>query len=117
MVNHVFGKFHYYWHAAANNSIMSYWQSILFFSLTLLYAKFRMGIVYTFGIIFIIIYLVGPERVNMMAYCFFIFHALQINRGFNFGVIITSFYFAFKSLFFVIDILQTGQGFSRWSIL
>ncbi len=55
---------------------------------------------------------VGGDRVIIFAYMVFIFYVLQVNRGFNAGVLVTSLYFGFKGLAFVLEVLAMGKAFS-----
>lgn len=112
MDEHISGKFVYYNAIAQENSLFSLWKTLIFFLLTLQYSTARLKIISTFSILLLAVALIGPERVNMVAYCFFMFYALQYKRGVNAGVTLTSFYFGLKSIYFILDILETGQGFS-----
>ncbi len=60
----------------------------------------------------IVIFLfLGGSRVNMLAYFMFLYYALQVNRGINWGVIISSLFLIFKSHIYFTNIYFTGQGF------
>ena len=53
----------------------------------------------------------GGERVNMFGYFVFMYFALQVNRGVNLGVILTTLYFSYQTYFFVENIILYGDGF------
>ena len=61
--------------------------------------------------LFIAVFLIGGERVNMIGYFVFLYYALPINKGFNFGVLLTSAYFLAASFGFTINIIEHGDGF------
>jgi len=112
MVEHILSKFEYYNSTARENSLFSLWKTFIFSLLALQYSKDRLKIISIFSILLLASALIGPERVNMIAYCFFMFYALQYKRGVNAGVVFTLLYFGLKSIYFILDILETGQGFS-----
>ena len=112
MGEHITDKFQYYNADAQENSFFRLWKTSIFFLLTLQYSTARLKIISTFSILLLAAALIGPDRVNMIAYCFFMFYALQYKGGVNAGVALTSFYFGLKSIYFILDILETGQGFS-----
>ena len=94
-----------------NNSIFGVWKSCVFLVLALIYSREKFKTVCAFSIVIASVIIVGPDRVNMMAYVLFMFYALQYKRGVNVGVAITSIYFAFKSIGFVLRIIYNGHGF------
>jgi len=81
------------------------------FCLTLLYTKRRAEVALAFIPIFILIFLIGNENVNMFAFAIFICYVSRYRRGLNFGILITSIYFCFKSVNFIQRTIATGQGF------
>jgi hypothetical protein len=110
-------KFEYYNVAAQENSFFDLWKILVFLLLTLRYTTDRLNVISTFFILLLVATLVGPDRINMIAYCFFMFYALQYNSGVNAGVILTTLYFGIKSIYFILDILATGQGFSQVGVM
>jgi hypothetical protein len=56
--------------------------------------------------------IVGPERIVFISYFFFLYYAVQNNRGINLGVAFTVIYFSVKSCLFLYNIITTGQGFN-----
>jgi hypothetical protein len=61
--------------------------------------------------------LIGSDRVVMIAYFVFLYFALSVNNGLNFGVIATSFYFSAKAVLFVYSVLTIGNAFPDESLL
>jgi hypothetical protein len=84
---------------------------VLYISASLYYTKNKGDVVVDFIPAVIAFALLGGSRVNMFAYMIFLKHGLQYNRGVNWGVAVTSVYFAAKSVSFVKSVLETGQGF------
>ena len=84
---------------------------LVFFVLAILYSSMRLKTLFIFIIIMSAVVLVGPERVNMIAYCFFMFYALKYKRGVNAGVALTLVYFGFRGVSFIMDVIEVGQGF------
>ncbi|KMM81060.1 hypothetical protein [Pseudomonas deceptionensis] len=60
-------------------------------------------------------YLIGEERIVIFSYFIFMFYALQVNRGLNVGVAITSLYFSYKGILFLSNVMFLGDGFARAS--
>jgi hypothetical protein len=105
-------KFKYYNAAVEGGIFLNIWKSLIFLILTLLYSTDRLKIISIFSILLLSTIIVGPERVNLISYAFFMYYALQYKRGVNAGVVLTSFYFGVKSIYFLLDVINTGQGFS-----
>lgn len=61
--------------------------------------------------ILLFILLVTGERVTIFGYFIFMFYAIQYKKGLNFGLIFINIYFLIKSLFFVKNIINFGDGF------
>lgn len=105
-------KFEYYAAAqSGKNDPLVFLQSISIFGITLLYTKKRFEVVLKFIPIFIVVFLIGGDNVNLFAFAIFIFYASTYKRGLNFGILISSIYFAYKSVNFIGRIIETGQGF------
>lgn len=98
-----------------NNSPDELVRGLIFLCLTLIYTpksyKKRYVIILFLPLLLAII-LVGGDRVNMFCYMFFLFFALQYNKGLNFGILITSLYFLIKTIFFILSIVYFGHGFA-----
>lgn len=84
---------------------------LLFFLLALWYSKKKKETLIIFIPIFIAVFLVGGDRVNIFGYFVFLYYGLQIRRGWNFGVLATSLYFTYSSIGFLINVFQRGGGF------
>jgi hypothetical protein len=85
-----------------------------FFMLALWYAAKKNSIksaIIMFVPLFISVYFVGGDRVNMIAYFYFLYFALWYKNGLNIGVLITSIYFLGMTALFLISINQFGHGF------
>ena len=84
---------------------------VAFFILSLVYARRRSDVVLLFAPLFVAVLLVGGGRVNMLGYMVFLGYGLKINGGVNWGVFLTSLYFAYGAIGFVSDVLEHGSGF------
>lgn len=83
---------------------------LVFFFLTLFYAKKKPEVVCIFVPLIATVMLVGGDRVNLLAYFAFLYYALPVNKGFNFGVLITGIYFAFGSAEYLLNIFEYGNN-------
>jgi hypothetical protein len=79
--------------------------------LTLWYAKKKKEVVLIFIPLFVSVYLIGGERVNMMGYFVFLYYVLPIKKGFNMGILTTSAYFLYVTYMFMINVIEYGDGF------
>jgi hypothetical protein len=93
------------------NVSLSLMKTFLLYSLCLLYSKERLEVTFIFVILLLASMLVGPDRVNIISFSFFLFYALQYKNGFNIGILLTTCYFAWKSVHFISQVLATGQGY------
>ncbi|RLA83985.1 MAG: hypothetical protein DRG78_02695 [Epsilonproteobacteria bacterium] len=84
---------------------------LAFLVLTLFYSKNKSESITLFIPLFVVAFLLGGERINLYGYFIFLYYALPVNRGLNIGIILTTLYFAYKTLFFSLKIIQTGNGF------
>ncbi len=107
---HLVSKFQHY-NELREHGLVDIVKIFVLFVLTLWYSKNKREVVFIFVPLIIAAYLVGGERVNMMGYFIFLYYALPIRKGFNIGVLITSFYFLFVTYGFVLKILEHGNGF------
>lgn len=108
----IVSKFEYYVKVQdEKNDPLGYLRIILLFGLTFLYTKKRSEVILKFIPLFIAVYFLGGDGVNLFAYAIFMSYALTYKHGLNFGVLITSTYFAYKSVDFIMRIIETGQGF------
>jgi hypothetical protein len=56
--------------------------------------------------------LVGGDRLIIFAYFIFLFFASQRSSGLNVGVLITSLYFSYTGLDFILNVFTTGRGYA-----
>ena len=109
--DHIIYKLGEYTERDHNNSIFDIWKSCVFLMLALIYSREKLKTVLGFLIIISSVIILGPDRVNMIAYIFFMYYALQHNRGINAGVAVSLIYFSIKSVDFIIRIIYNGHGF------
>ena len=110
--DHLLKKFSAWSEASSSNDLFSNtFQTILFLFLSLLYTDDKRRTIWIFIFILISASILGPTRVNMMAYVYFMFYSLKIKKGFNLGLITTSLYFSVKSIFFIINVFQFGHAY------
>lgn len=76
-----------------NFGIIEFVRIAAFFLMSLWYAKNKSQAALVFGLLFLTVGLVGGMRVNIFGYFVFLFYSLRVNRGLNFGVLITFLYF------------------------
>ena len=86
---------------------------LLFFLLAFWYSKKKIEPVILFLPSIIAVFLLGGSRLNMLGYFIFLYYALPFRGGFNFGVLVTSAYFAYSSIGFIINIIEYGNGFVK----
>ena len=83
----------------------------IFFFIALSYSIDKKETIIYFLPLFVAIYLVGGDRVNMIGYIFCMYYCLPYRSGFNLGVLITSLYFLYVNIDFVSKIFLYGNGF------
>jgi hypothetical protein len=83
----------------------------IFFLLALWYSREKFEIFKLFVPLFIAVFLVGGDRVNLISYFVFLYYGVQYRGGWNFGVLATSAYFSYASIGFLSNIIQHGDGF------
>lgn len=86
---------------------------VLLLILSLWYSKNKKETFLLFIPMILAVFIVGADRINMMGYFVFLYYGLQYRGGRNLGVLATSAYFAFKSYYFVSDIIEYGNGFEN----
>lgn len=97
-----------------SRSIVDYAKVACFLILALWYAgkKSATSVLIMFVPIFIAVYFVGGDRVNMIAYFYFLAYGLTYRNGLNIGILLTTLYFLIKTIFFIQSIINVGHGFS-----
>ena len=109
--DHIYAKFQAYYRQP---NIEDFLRITVFFILTFWYThriRSPNNVFLIFIPLFFAVYLVGDERVNMIAYLYFLMAALQYRHGLNLGILISTIYFAFKTVFFVNSVLRFNHGF------
>ena len=85
---------------------------IVFFFFTLYYSKAKWhDIFFMFLPLILASIVVGEERIVIFCYGIFMYYALQVKRGMNFGVFITNTYFIYKGIEFLLNIINNNNGF------
>jgi len=107
---HLESKFQHY-HEIAGHELADLVRIFALFILTLWYAKDKEEVVFIFIPLFVSVYLIGGDRVNMLGYFVFLYYALPVRKGFNVGILVTSSYFLFVTYDFVVKIIEYGDGF------
>tara|TARA_B100000963_G_scaffold359192_1_gene385775 strand:+ start:10886 stop:11866 length:981 start_codon:yes stop_codon:yes gene_type:complete len=99
-----------------STSIFSFLRVTTFFILAAFYANKVETISKAFIVfipLFIMVYLIGGDRVNMIAYMYFLYFALRYKNGLNAGILITTLYFFWKTIMFLVSISIYGNGFNQ----
>jgi len=99
-----------------STSIFSFVRITVFFILAAYYANKVEKISKAFIVfipLFIMVYLIGGDRVNMIAYMYFLYYALRYKNGLNVGILMTSLYFAWKTILFLVSVSIYGNGFNQ----
>ena len=97
-----------------DGSIFEYLKISVFLMLTLWYAAKERSIksaIIMFIPLFVAIYFVSGDRINMIAYFYFLYFALRYKNGLNVGILLTSIYFFGKTVLFLSSINQFGHGY------
>ena len=109
---HLFSKFTAYSEETSSKDLISnIFQSVLFLFLSLLYTTNKKRTFLIFLFILFSSSILGPSRVTMMAYMYFLYYSLKVNKGFNIGVTVTSLYFFVKTITFILNVFQFGHAF------
>jgi len=98
-------------YSSAGGGIAGLWKLAVFFLLSIYYSKDKVETTSLFLPLFFAVFLVGGERVNLFGYFLFLYYGLQFKGGRNYGVGITSVYYAYGSLIFIFNIFQYGTAF------
>lgn len=85
-----------------------YSRILLFFLLSFFYAKNRLQVVLFFSILILTVALVGGMRVNLFGYFIFLYYALRVNGGLNFGVVLTTVYYAVGWVGYIDLVINNG---------
>lgn len=109
--DYLLAKFIYY--SAGTNGIVQIVKPLIFLFLALTYAGKgeRVDVILAILPITFLSYFIGSERLVIFTYVIFMYYALQYNRGFNMGVLITGLYFIYQGIVFLSGIILHGDGF------
>lgn len=113
--DYIFLKIGKYSEYGSGQSISAFGRLTAFLAMSLWYSKDRRNTVMMFLLLYPAVFVVGPERVNMLGYVFFLYDGLRYRGGVNFGVLLTSIYFGLKGISFVVEFVETGQGFGEFT--
>lgn len=112
MYEHLLIKISIYYHTSFGYSgAFSFLRMFVFLGLSVLYSKKKKQTVLLFIPLFAAIPIVGELRLNIFGYFLFVYHGAQVKNGMNFGILITHLYFAKQSLFYILRVFSTGNGF------
>ncbi|MFT5296765.1 MAG: hypothetical protein ACI9YH_002785 [Colwellia sp.] len=107
----IYTKFQAYY---SQNNPEDFFKILIWFVLTLWYTKkthSSNNVLLIFIPLFCAVYLIGGDRVNMIGYLYFLVPALQYRRGLNLGILISTIYFAGKTIFFIESVVRVGHAF------
>ena len=94
-----------------DTSFLDFLRIAIFFFISMFYAKNKQEPIFYFFPLFVAVYFIGGDRVNMIGYIISLYYCLPYSRGINLGVLITSFYFLYANIDFVSRIISYGNGF------
>ncbi len=94
-----------------DRSLFDFLRMTIFFLIALYYTKDRSETLIYFLPLFIAVYFVGGDRMNMIGYIFCLYYCLPYRAGLNLGVLITNLYFLYANIDFVSKIILYGNGF------
>jgi hypothetical protein len=91
--------------------IENFIKTFIFAIMSVFYSKEKKETFLIFIPLFIAILIFGDTRINILSYFIFLYYGLQVKRGLNMGVILTTLYFGYKSIGFIYNIFTYGDGF------
>jgi hypothetical protein len=111
-LNLIYEKILFY-HNHNGNTLFNVVKPMAFFFLAMFYTVpgKRLKMFFTFLPLILITYWLGSERVVMFVYFLFTYYLLELNKGLNFAIIITSGYFFVKGILFIVISIEYGNGF------
>lgn len=111
LVEHILTKANVY----ASGNVKEFHEDVLvmlvLFIASLYLASNKFLVVLVFVPIFVFLFILGSDRINMIGYLCFLYFGIKINRGFNIAVIGTSSYLFAKGLHYLFFLFTTGNGF------
>jgi len=110
LADHIVQKYDSY--SDGENGLAAIFRPAVFLLMTFFYARRRYAEAFFVHMPIIIgAFLIGPNRLVMFSYCIFLYYALSVRRGLNFGVLVTSLYFSVQGVVFLKNIIYFGNGF------
>lgn len=103
-------KIEHYW---LTGSIASLLNVSVLFVLTFLVLNNKFPMLLALIFCSVLIFLIGPERMNMIAVTIFIYQVIIERKTSNPFILMLMLYFAIKTIFFVENILVFGNGFAN----
>jgi len=97
-----------------SSGILGVWKLAVFFLLSMHYSKDKRETVLIFASLMVAVFLLGGERINIFGYFVFLYYGLQFKGGRNYGVAITSVYYAYGSLIFIFNVFVYGTAFPNY---
>lgn len=80
-----------------------------FYFLSLFYTKKYVEVTLLFIPIFVLTPIIGYGRLNIFSYFIFLYYAVGVRKGLNFGIALTTIYFGYSSHAFVTRIIDFGD--------
>ena len=99
-------------YSSSYGGLSEFLRLLIFLIMALYYSERKIQTLTHFIPLFIVVFFIGDGRVNMIAYIFFLYSALQYRNGLNLGVLVTTLYFFYLNIDFVKRIILDGNGFS-----
>lgn len=110
MQEHLFSKFNSYYEF---RNVFELFKLFLLFAMSCVYAKNRKDVVAFFIPLFLFAFIFGGERVNILGFLAFLYFSIHYKRGFNLGVLLLMLYFLYTGFYFMLNIIEYGNGFYR----
>ncbi len=104
-----------YFEYETGQNFAAFFRITIFMILSCVYSKDKRKTIAAFILLYPVTFIVGPERVNMLGYIFFLYDALRYKAGINLPVIITSIYFGLKGISFIAQFIEVGHGFGEFT--
>lgn len=83
-----------------------------FIVLIMLYSKNKIQSIIFILPLFLMIFFVGGNRLNIFAYFIFLYYALQNKKGYNLGILSTTLYYSVTGTIFIFNIFDYGRGYA-----
>lgn len=94
-----------------NGSVLSIIKPLLFMLASMYCSRQWKLIIPLFTPLILTSYIIGDERITIFAYFIFIYFSAQKHRGLNIPLLCFSTYFMLKSLIFIDNVINLGEGF------